>query len=380
MSISIKHPAQHQPVPQVAFVIAHMGFGGAQRALTNMVNRWSARGSLQPSLFVLEGETKPAYALAPEIRIHWLGLTGNSLSPLAKISSNVARIRALRKALTSARPDVVVAFMDVTNVLTVLACVGTGLKVAVSERVHPSLYNLGPLWSLLRWFTYPQANALVVQSQSIANWFPDRLHRHIRIIPNPVPRPFGPAAFPVARAQRIVLAVGRLHPQKGFDLLLRAFATLAATYPEWDLHILGEGLERGRLETLAKDLDIAGRVHLPGVVSPINEYYRAAGVFVLPSRFEGFPNALAEAMAHGLPVLAADCPGAVRDLVQDGANGLLARPQDALDLADKLGLLLGSADLRQRLGQKALDVCGRFDEDRILDLWEQLFQDLQKGD
>jgi len=370
---------QPRPALRVAFVIASLGFGGAQRALANMVNRWSARGGLRPEILVLEAESAPAYPLAPGVGVRWLGLTGDSPSAAAKIANNLRRISGLRGAIREARPDVVVAFQDVTNVLTLLACLGTGLPVVASERVHPARHRIGPLWGALRRLAYPLADALVVQGRDIARWFPHSLQRRIRVIPNPVPRPAAATARPAQGERRTLLAAGRLHPQKGFDLLLDAFARLAGSHPDWDLAILGEGPERGRLEAQAQALGLADRVRLPGALAPMDAHYLAADVFVLPSRFEGFPNALAEAMAHGVAVLAADCPGAVRDLVRPGVNGLLAPAEDVPALARALALLFDSPGERLRLGAAAREVARRFDEDAVLDQWEQLLRNLCRG-
>jgi len=374
--------AKPNPPPsaiRVAFVIASLGFGGAQRALTNMVNRWSTRGGLKPVVVVLEAESAPAYPLAPGVSVRWLGLTGDSPSAAAKITNNLRRISGIRRAIREAQPDVVVAFQDVTNVLTLLACVGMGLPVVASERIHPARHDIGPLWSTLRRLTYPLAKGLVVQGLDIARWFPDSLRGRIHIIPNPVPRPATTAGSPPPGDRHTLLAAGRLHPQKGFDLLLNAFARLAGSHPDWDLVILGEGPERARLAAQAQDLGLSRRVSLPGALSPMDSHYLAAEAFVLPSRFEGFPNALAEAMAHGLPVLAADCPGAIRDLVDPGVNGLLAPVEDVPALADGLALLFDSPGERARLGTAAREVAERYNEDTVLDQWEGLLSGISKG-
>jgi glycosyltransferase involved in cell wall biosynthesis len=371
--------ARALPTPRVAFVIATLGFGGAQRALTNMLNRWCTRRSLTPSLIVLERQSAPAYPLAPEISVRWLDVTGVSTSSVAKITNNLRRIRLIRNALRDVGPDVVVAFQDVTNVLVLLACAGTGLPVAVCERVHPAQHDIGAMWNVLRRLTYPFADAIVVQGHSIARWFPGSVQEHIRVIPNSVPKPAATTAAPKASARRTLLAVGRLHHQKGFDLLLNAFAKVAGSHPDWDLVILGEGPEREPLAAQTTSLGLNGRVCLAGTVSPIAAKYDEADIFVLPSRFEGFPNALAEAMAHGLPVLAADSPGAVRDLVTHNVNGLLTPAEDAESLADALDLLMASPLERQRLGEAARAVTETFDENRILAQWERMLLELRGG-
>jgi glycosyltransferase involved in cell wall biosynthesis len=205
----------------------------------------------------------------------------------------------------------------------------------------------------------------VVQTQEAANFFPIALRARLRVIPNPIVRP---ALLPVRRERRL-LAVGRLEAEKGFDLLLRTFAFARGDAPDWKLRIIGEGSARPALLRQAADLGLSEVLELPGLFRNIEGEYAEAGAFVLSSRYEGFPNALCEAMAAGMAIAAFACPGGVREIVQDGINGLLAPPEDVAALAVQLARLLGEESLRLRLGKCAVEVAERFSSERVFEDW-----------
>jgi len=362
---------------RVTCVIASLGFGGAQRVLVNMVNHWAGTGRYDITLLVLEAEASPAYAVAPAVRVRWLGLTGFTSGLVDKIATNVRRVRMLRRACRESGADMVIAFQDETNVMTLLGLAWTGIPVICSERIHPAHHTIGAFWNWLRPKLYPRARAVVVQSADIARWFSKEVKTVV--IPNPVFAPEADRGSGESGGRKILLAAGRLHHQKGFDLLLEAFADVSGKYPGWELRIVGEGEERERLEQEAASLGLGGRVFLPGVTRDMAGEYARADAFVLSSRFEGFPNVLAEAMAYGLPVVAADCPGAVSDMIRDGVDGLLAVSGDVAAMAGKLDAVMGSVALRHRLGDEARKIVDRFSERRVMALWEALIDGAGEG-
>jgi glycosyltransferase involved in cell wall biosynthesis len=164
--------------------------------------------------------------------------------------------------------------------------------------------------------------------------------------------------------------MGRLFPVKGFDLLLRAFAIARAQVPGWTLHIWGEGPERQELEVLAKHLGLTSCTYLPGLTTQPFEILGGADLFVLPSRAEGFPNALVEAMACGLPVISTDFGGAARDIIRHGVDGLLVPPEDVSALAGALVSLMSDPEARAKLSARAGEVKQRFSSQRVIGMWE----------
>jgi len=197
------------------------------------------------------------------------------------------------------------------------------------------------------------------------------------VVPNPVVLPPGVTAD--RRGTRLV-AVGRLVPQKGFDLLLEAFARIAATHRDWHLTIWGEGPERPALVAQRDALGLKDRVTLPGTSSTPGEWLTTADAFVLSSRYEGWGNVLAEAMAAGLPVVSFDCPFGPGDMITDGVDGLLVPDGDVDGLSAALSRLMSDGALRERLGEAARQSSRRHSGARIMTLWDGIIRQATKDE
>jgi len=362
---------------KITFVIYSLVLGGAERVLARLAEEFAVSGSACTLITLASRDVDFIHVGAAVHRVA-LGVTGRSSSPLQAALGNLKGALALRRAIAGSRPDVVLSFLDTTNVLTLIATRGLRLPVVVSERVAPEQMGLPRSWRLLRRLTYRWADALVVQTSDARRSFLDCAPaRRTHVIPNWVEPP---ATQDLARQRRVtgdgppvVVAMGRLSDQKGFDVLLRAFAACRVNHPQWNLVILGEGPSRGALEELVRELGLSG-VEMPGAVADPWGMLRRADIFVLSSNFEGFPNALCEAMARGLPVVSTDCPTGPRDLLNHRENGLLVPIQNVDELARSMSELMDDEDLRSRLGGRARSILDRFGRDRVLGLWTELFE------
>jgi GalNAc-alpha-(1->4)-GalNAc-alpha-(1->3)-diNAcBac-PP-undecaprenol alpha-1,4-N-acetyl-D-galactosaminyltransferase len=251
--------------------------------------------------------------------------------------------------------------------------------VVVSERTDPRQHRIGPLWGGLRKLTYRWAEALAVQTRSVSEWAAQSITaKSICVIPNPVP-PVGDLAETRGDPQQpLLVAMGRLSREKGFDMLLRAAATVLPRHPEWSIVVLGEGPERVALERLTIDLGLRGRVRFPGRESNPLSVLKQADMFVLSSRFEGFPNALCEAMACELPVVSFDCPSGPGEIVRDGVDGVLVPPENIGALANAMDDLMSDPTKRRRIGARAGETGARLAPERIMALWDRLLIDVHR--
>ena len=357
---------------RIYLVISTFAAGGAERVMSVMANYWAEQGE-DITLITLSSQSDDWYKLHPRVKRVGLGVVSISTHIGQAIRHNIRRVICLRQALRRAHPDVVISFLDTTNVLTLMASWGLGIPVIVSERNVPHQRSIGTAWNGLRSLLYRHADAVVVQSCAIREWAL-RLQgiKAIYVIPNPVNPICNGSEQVLSRhgSSHTIVAMGRLVRVKGFDLLIEAFGRCATKHADWSLVILGEGPERARLQTFAADLGIADRVSLAGQVQEPATILNGADLFVLSSRSEGFPNALLEAMACQLPVVSTDC-GGPRDIIRDGVDGILVPPDDVTALADAMDRLMANPDERRRLGAGALEVIERFSMEKVMTMWDE---------
>lgn len=390
----------------MALISASLRGGGSERAMVNMANYWAKKG-WPITLLVLTGpDEKAAYALHPQVNFLPLGVLDTVIKcmPLRRllhlkklryfwklrrhilftIWSNIRQtlhldpivtLFAVRRAVLSADAQVTISFIDRMNMNTLLALLGTRRPVVISERVDPAHEPLGRFWKMLRPCLYPFASALVVQTEQVRDYFAAPLRAITWIIPNFISQPTKHEEPQRSARAPTMLAMGRLTQQKGYDILLRAFAQISDKHPEWKLIILGEGAQRDELEKLRDQLQLTQKVQLPGWSAAPQKHLTRADLFVMPSRYEGFPNALCEAMAYGLPAVATAVSGS-KTIVRHGVDGFLAPPEDVDALAAVLDEILAQPELRKTMGERAKEITERFSERKIMLRWEQMLEQI----
>ncbi|MCB7128091.1 MAG: glycosyltransferase family 4 protein [Candidatus Brocadiales bacterium] len=347
--------------------------------MTYKANYWVNKGWEITILTFDDGSTPPFYNLDSRVRHIPLGIAGKSPNLIAKLYSNLKRIAVLRTAIRKSKPDAVITIGERSNVITLLATRGLKVPVVVSTQTDPASYSIGRVWEQLRLWTYPWADQVIAHTERTLASYPHKVQSCASVIPNPVKvPPTGNASVNTRLKKPSLIAMGRFVHQKGFDLLLRAFAQLKDRYPDWTLTILGEGPLRMELESLRDELGLADRVLLPGIQKNPHEILKQADLFVFTSRFEGFGNALCEAMACGLPVISTDCRSGPREIIRDGVDGLLVPPEDVDSLAAAMGRLMSDEAERKRLASRAVEVTERFGLEKVMRMWEEVLNNVTR--
>lgn len=360
---------------KLTFVIAAIGPGGAERMMSQLANYLSKQGH-QISLITLDPSTPDRYELAPEVKRLSINIFWESRSRIHSLVSTFKRLLIIRRAIRSTRPDLVLSFIDMTNIRVLASMIFTKVPVVVSERIDPTMHNIGAAWDRLRNRIYPLAAQLVVQTEAVANWATSVTHiSRISVIPNFVRQVESDLPRPrVMPDGQTIIAAGRLAEQKGFDLLITAFARSDLPGKNWSLVILGEGSERPALEKQIRQLGLQASILLPGNMSDIDAWFCHADIFVLSSRYEGFPNVLMEAMACGLPAIAFDCKSGPSEIIKNGINGILVPSEDIQAMARALIYLDNNPDKAMSLSIEAKKIINKYSARRITRTWIDLFQ------
>jgi glycosyltransferase involved in cell wall biosynthesis len=297
-----------------------------------------------------------------------------------------ARLQALRWMLKDKRPDMVISFLPNVNIAALAATAFSGVPCIVCERSDPSILPIGWVWkTACSWF-YRYADCVTVQTAAVQA----SIHhiygglKRVAVVPNPLPMDvLGWQARHLEHentGRKILLSLGRLSEEKQLDQIIEAFSKLAPRFPDWDLAIYGEGPLGIALETQIARLGLAQRAFMRGRTHAPWQVMSEADAFVMASRFEGFPNALLEAMGVGLPCVSTDCPSGPREMSRGGMDALLVGVNDREAMRNALAQLMGDADLRCTLGRTArASVTSRYALKAVLNLWDELFAAVRAG-
>jgi glycosyltransferase involved in cell wall biosynthesis len=359
---------------RITFVIPNLESGGAERVMSILANYWVKKGWQVTILTFDDGSTPPFFEIDSRIRLIPLNIHQVSSNFLAATRKNLKRLFVLRRAINASKPDVVISFLYYVNVLVLLSTRALGFPVVVSEHNDPLMKPIGRVLDWLRRWTYTFNTQVVVLTERAKACFPPKIQSRISVIPNPVPPIIsrGRASPDGSLETPSLVAMGRFHRQKGFDLLLRAFARINNQYPDWSLTIFGDGPLREQMESLCDELGLKDCVYLPGRVQNPHHFLQQADLFALSSRWEGWPMVLMEALSCGLPVVAADCRSGPREIIRDGVDGILVPPEDVPALAEALSRLMSDEVERKRLASRAPEVTERFGVDKVMGMWEEL--------
>lgn len=357
----------------ITLIISSLEAGGAERVVSLMSNHWAQQGWEVTVLTFDDGSKTPFFPLHDGVKVVPLDLFSFSKSFFDSVTNNIRRTLKIRRAVKLSQADAVISFIDTANVRTLLATRWLGVPVIVSERSDPACHPIGSIWCRLRNLVYPRADAVILQSKEVLDKFSKAIQNNARIIPNPVLRPVYSNHPFITLDRPAVMSVGRLAPEKDYGRLLRAFASVADRFTQWNLILAGDGPERPKLEALVAELGLSDRIRILGMVDNVYDYLAQADLFVQSSRYEGFPNALCEALAVGVPSISTQCNG-VSTILENGQIGMIVPVGDTKKLADAMAEMMKSKTIRASYARKGQESMARFAVDRVMSMWEEVIK------
>lgn len=365
------------------FVISSLTGGGAQRVLATLANELAERNH---EVSILYSFTRKDYTLDGRIK------SIDSDTPLAVVAGNRIKrvaiafankynnLRFLNGTIEQERPDVVVSFMQTYHWQLLMICRRKRIPLVFSERTtvtrYTSFHNDFGLKHLLKY-----ADKVTILSEYDKQFLKGKLPNAV-VMPNPLScEPITKTEYDeIFNSRKDILAVGRLEPVKGYDELIRAFALVADKYPSWYLDFAGKEESANhysdKLKALVRELHLEGRVRFLGFHDDVHQVMKEHSVFCLTSLNEGFPNALAEAMAMGMASISFDIVTGPREIITDKVDGVIVANRSCEDFAKELDKLMDSTSLRYSLGLNAIENIKRYSLEKMVDKWEQMLHEL----
>lgn len=360
--------------PKLFFAIHSLRGGGAERVISNLSNYFHERG-FEVTIVCLT-DARPAYYLNPEIQVISLIQRKEKENIVLRAYYRLLTFFRMYQLLKKEKPDALISFMTSANIWSGLICNILKIPYIVSERTTPddTVNRFSYLRREFSAFIYGKSKAIVVPAEGIIDGFRKnnsfRKLDNFRVIHNPVNQ-FKSTTGVVVYSLRFILSVGRLEAQKGFDQLISAFKQ--ADIPE-DVHLLisGEGEKRKILETQIKSLGLEHRVKLIGFQENLQDYYQQAELFVLSSFYEGYPNALVEAMSMGCACVATNCEYGPSEIIENEKNGILVPVNQAEALSRAIERVLSDSTLKARISANAGMINYTNSPEHTFAKWEKL--------
>lgn len=353
-------------------LITGMVMGGAERVMATIANELVERGN--EVVLVTMKEAISAYRL--DSRVKFVGANGTLENnggikrKFELIFSGVKGIRFYIKKIKENNPDIVISFLTNTNLMAVIInkVLFKNIPVIISERCDPE--NRGVILTKIYNWIYPKADCIVCQSSKVANYFNSiNSNSVVKVIKNPINEEVISDKIPEKR-RKVIVAVGRLNKQKNFSLLIESFNLIKDEFPDYSIEIFGQGPEKDNLFGLINSLSLDNRIKLMGTRDKVMQYAYDSSLYVMSSNFEGFPNALTEAMASGLPVICTDFPtGVAKELIKDGLNGYIVPVGDVEKMALAMKNILSDYNLQERMSKENRKIVKVLNKKQIVDEW-----------
>ena len=363
----------------IVIVVSAMNMGGAQRVVSILCNHWSQNGYTVTLISTFSDQKINYYQINNNVTLKYL--INNPYFPKHKSFNLVWKLINLRRLIKSQKPDIVISFLTRVNVASALSTIGMKSPLIICERTFPPFPTLNNNFFWMYRILFKSVDRIIIQTLKGKTWLNQNFSNcNVQVIPNPVVYPLpsnnermvSPNSV-TSQSKKIILASGRMHKHKQFDVLIRAFSIVKDNFKDWDLIILGDGEEIDNLNKMLIDFNLNKRVYLPGSVGNMSEWYDRADIFILSSLLEGFPNVLLEAMAHGLPCISFDCDTGPRDMIQDGVNGILINPKEKeLGLSNAIIKMINNEKFRNNIANNSIFLRDKYSVDNIMQKWDNV--------
>lgn len=355
---------------KIAFYIGSLRKGGAERVFVNLAEFFQKEGYCV--IMVTQYQKADEYILADGIK-RILSDIGDGEVSSSRVLNFFRRLNKLHVIWKRERPDMVLSCIGKNNFMAVVTTMGTRTKPVVSVVGEAKEEYPTRQMRMLADFLFSHAAGIILQTERSRSFFCKKVGERAVILPNSLNPDFIRPRYEGERERKIV-SVGRMDANKNHEMQIRAFAAVKDRYPGYKLVIYGDGELRPDLKALAATLGVSDSVVLPGVVQDVARRIERASLFLLTSYSEGVSNALIEALALGLPVIATDVPsGGTEELMTDGVNGLVIPAGDQKALETAMDRLLGDAALAEGLGREAAKIQERLAPERVNSLWKTYF-------
>lgn len=360
---------------KIAFYIGALRKGGAERVFVNLADYFQREG--YEVIMVTQYQVEEEYDLPVGVERIISDIEEEKVSR-SRLLNFFRRLHKLHVIWRNRKPNLVLSCVGKNNFMTIVSSMGTKTKAVVSVVGEAGEEYPTKIMRMLANLLFPCAAGIILQTERSRDFFRKRVGQRAIILPNSLNPAFIRPRFEGEREKEIV-SVGRMDENKNHEMQLRAFAALRPEFSDYTLTIYGDGILRTFLEELARELGIADRVRLPGVVPDVASRIERASLFLLTSYSEGVSNALIEALALGLPVIATDVPsGGTEELLEDGVNGLIIPAGDQKALESAMERMLSDSAYADRLGMEAVKIQGRLSPERVNALWKAYFEGIIK--
>jgi glycosyltransferase involved in cell wall biosynthesis len=337
----------------ICFIIPDISIGGAERVVSILANYLDSK-NFKISFVLLYSRVD--FSLNPNIQV---------ITPTFEVKRNIIDIfkviKYYRKSIRAINPNVIFSFLEFYNEIVMLSLLGIKKKIFLFDRNTPFLKSQFFLQKILKKKLYPKANGVIVQTQIAANnILKNKLNSNVLVLPNPISK-FNHQWKP--NNNKIIISVGSIEKQKNHRFLIDVFDSI--NDKEWKLIIIGSGSLLPELKEYVKNLEIGCNIFFLGSRDDVKEKLLDSTIFAFPSLWEGFPNALLEALVLGVPCISNNCNTGPSELIKDNENGFLVEENNFSEFKNKLMLLMNNDNLRTQFSRKNIYLYNNYSVEEI---------------